>query len=289
MPKPNRRWLRFTPDRLILGLLAVEGFLWLSERFRWFPFNEHKGWTVLIAVVSVGVAFLVMLLWFVASLLCRWRFQFSIRCLLVLVVVVAIPCSWLAAEMKKARQQREEVAAIEGLGICVAYGYKFDQIGGQWPLGREELPGHPWLRCFLGDDFFADVVDVSFFDSEVNDAVLEHLTVLPRLQDLTLFSSRVSDLGLEFIGKLTQLEHLTVADSHITDCGLKHLTRLTQLQYLCLDGNDITDTGLDHLKGLTKLEYLSLRDTRVTAEGVKKLQQALPNCEIFWGQRASSH
>ena len=33
----------------MLGLLAVEGFLLLSEWFRWFPFNEHKGWTVLIA------------------------------------------------------------------------------------------------------------------------------------------------------------------------------------------------------------------------------------------------
>jgi hypothetical protein len=28
------RWYRLTPDRLILGLLAVEGLLWLSERFR---------------------------------------------------------------------------------------------------------------------------------------------------------------------------------------------------------------------------------------------------------------
>ena len=52
-PKP--RWYRLTPDRLVLLLLAVEGLLWLSERFCWFPFNQHKGWTVLIAVASVGV------------------------------------------------------------------------------------------------------------------------------------------------------------------------------------------------------------------------------------------
>ena len=30
-------------------LLAVEGFLLLSAWFRWFAFNQHKGWTVLIA------------------------------------------------------------------------------------------------------------------------------------------------------------------------------------------------------------------------------------------------
>ena len=49
-PEPNRRWFRLTPDRLMVGLLALEGFLLLSEWFRWFPFNQHKGWTVLIAM-----------------------------------------------------------------------------------------------------------------------------------------------------------------------------------------------------------------------------------------------
>ncbi|MGD0899850.1 MAG: hypothetical protein ABR915_18615 [Thermoguttaceae bacterium] len=34
------RWYRLTPDRLIVGLLALEGFLFLSERFRWFGFTD---------------------------------------------------------------------------------------------------------------------------------------------------------------------------------------------------------------------------------------------------------
>lgn len=33
---PNRRWHLLTPDRLIFGLLAAEGFLLLSEQFQWF-------------------------------------------------------------------------------------------------------------------------------------------------------------------------------------------------------------------------------------------------------------
>jgi len=42
----------------------VEGFLLLSERFRWFAFNEQQGWPVLIAIGVVCVAVLVMLFWF---------------------------------------------------------------------------------------------------------------------------------------------------------------------------------------------------------------------------------
>ncbi len=93
-PTPTRRRFHPTPAWLVLGMLVMEGLLWLSERYRWFSFNEHKGWTVAV----VAAAFFLMLGSFVASLLFRWRFQFSIRSLLVLTVAVAVPCSWLAVE-----------------------------------------------------------------------------------------------------------------------------------------------------------------------------------------------
>ena len=41
-PKSRLRWYRLTPDRLLIALLPIEGLLLLSERFRWFPFNEHQ-------------------------------------------------------------------------------------------------------------------------------------------------------------------------------------------------------------------------------------------------------
>ena len=52
--KPQGRWFRLSPDRSVIGLLLAICLLWLSERFQWFGFNHHKGWTVLIAVAAVG-------------------------------------------------------------------------------------------------------------------------------------------------------------------------------------------------------------------------------------------
>ena len=104
--EPKSRWFHFTPGHLILGLLAVEGLLLLSERIPLFP----KGWAVLIAIAAIAVVVLLMLLWWLASILFRWRFQFSIRSLMVLVVAVAITFSWLAVEMKKARNQEAAVS-----------------------------------------------------------------------------------------------------------------------------------------------------------------------------------
>jgi hypothetical protein len=152
-PTPKRRLFRLTHDHFVIGLLVAECLLWLSERFRWFPFNSHAGWTVLIAVAAVGVAFLFILFWFIASLLFRCRFQFSIRSLLVLVVVVAVPSSWLGAEIRQAKREREAAAALEKLGGSVE----------RWTPERWGTPSGPqWLRSVLGDNFFDAVWGASF-------------------------------------------------------------------------------------------------------------------------------
>ncbi len=119
--EPKRRWYRPAPAWLVYASLAITGLLFLSERWRWFWFNERKGWTVLVAVAGLGMALLLMTLWFVVALLFRCRFQFSIRSLLVLVVAVALPCSWLAVEIKEAKRQQNDVAALASLNADVLF------------------------------------------------------------------------------------------------------------------------------------------------------------------------
>ena len=57
-------------------------------------------------------------------------------------------------------------------------------------------------------------------------------------------------------------------------------TRATGQRILSLTGTDVTDAGLERLKGLSKLQRLKLQGTAVTEEGVKKLQESLPECKI---------
>jgi len=92
----------------------------------------------------------------------------------------------------------------------------------------------------------------------------------------------VSDNVLERLAKLPRIGALILDDTPITDAGLARLKGLRQLQKLSLDNTRITDAGLEHLTGFTQLEWLGIENTKVTAEGVKKLQKALPKCEIYW-------
>jgi hypothetical protein len=292
--KARCRWFRLTPDRVVLGLLAVEGFLLLSEWFRWFPFNEHKGWTVLIAAATVVVAMLLMFLWFLAALVFRWRFQFSILALLALTVVVAVLCGRLAPERERARKQRDVVEEIKKAGGTVFYDYQLDPAGAEIPGAKP--PGPAWLRKLLGDDLLVDVTRVDltgpgFGDgwldrikalaqlqslwlngADVGDAGLEHLKGLTQLQELHLSGTAVTDAGLEHLKGLPKLQELYLGGIMVSDAGLKHLERLTRLEALWLNGTKIGDAGLKHLKGLTQLQGLNLSQTKVSDAGLGYLK-----------------
>ena len=113
-----------------------------------------------------------------------------------------------------------------------------------------------------------------------SDLVIEFTTGSGRRNQ---FSPRFADSFVEllaYVKGLTKLEVLNL-DNQATDSVLAHLRELRNLRSLSLNWcKAVTDDGLEHLEGLTNLRTLSLGSTQVTDEGVKRLQQALPDCEI---------
>ncbi len=296
-PQSNRRWYRLTPDRAVLGLLAVEGLFLLSERFRWFAFNQHKGWTVLIAAATVAVTLLLLGLWFLAALVFRLRFQFSLLTLFVLTLVAAVPCSWLATEMQQAERQRAAVEAITGGSPVyddereVSNGFVYEDRFG--PFGPTDQPnwferigvdfdfnigGAPpawpqnWLEK-LGKDFFQNAVAVDLFSGEDVHAKCELLKRLPELGRLRVVSDKVTDADLEHLNGLSQLKELIVGCPSVTDAGLEPLAGLKKLKTLAFVSAKITDAGLPRLEALENLDELWLSDTKVTDGGLERLRR----------------
>jgi hypothetical protein len=152
----------------------------------------------------------------------RW-YQFSLRTLLILVALCALPCSWFATRIQRAERQRKAVEALFSRHPNIVINY-----------GDTTAPAT--VRRLLGDGFFVDVEQIivcgvpGFSDS-----------------DMVYFESFPGLTEMAFIG-----------------------------------GDGITDAGLAHLMGLSKLQNLNLSGTKVTVEGVRKLQQAIPRCQIDW-------
>ena len=175
--------------------------------------------------------------------------QFSLRTLMVLVVLVSAALGWLGMKVRQARIRREAVSKLQEVGGTVYYDY--DRDIDPRPSGLK------WAWDLLGHDFFLDVDSVN-------------------LQDCP-----VTDVGLVRLQPLTHLRWLSLTNTHVTDAGLEHLKGLRQLKRLELGSTGITDAGLEHLRVLSQLYELHLNGTQITDEGVAELQKALPNLTVY--------
>ena len=190
----------------------------------------------------------------------RW-YQFRLRSICILTLLVVIACSWLTVTIRNQRKQKAAAEAIEKAGGWV----------------KSE---RTWLGKLLRDDSWMQVNAVGLDNTGITDAGLVHLQGLKQLQSLGLDNTKVTDAGLMHLQGLSQLQTLSLVNTEVTDAGLVHLQGLSKLQWLWLYDTQVTDAGLVHLQELNDLYYLGLSGTRVTDQGVKKLQQALPNCTI---------
>ena len=255
------RLYRITPDHLMVILSAALGVLLLSEWFCCFPLNEQKGYTILAALVTVAAALVFMLLWFIRAITLARRFQFSLRSLMVLVVVVSILCSWFSVKLRAARRQERAVATLWKYRGIVRYDYQ------SIPGASTPPPAPMWLMHLLGGDFFHDLhlVDLAA-DETFTDQTAACLEDVPQLDTFRLSRAALSDDGLVHVGNMRGLKHLT----------LQHMP--------------ITDAGLEHLKTLGGLKKLVFNNTQVTDEGLKKLRPALPKCKIVrYGPPLQTH
>jgi hypothetical protein len=279
------------PADLLLLFVAAQVFLWLSECCGWFEFNEHKGYTVLVAVAVIAPLFPLVLLWLLVCWLFRWRLRFGVRGIVLLTVTLALPFGWLGISMVQAWQQRNAVQyARKSLGAHVEYDYEFDPARGRAAMP----PGPPLLREWLGNDFFSRVDNVAFL--RATDEKLAHLTGMGRIRSLGIGGTEVAGPGLkylrclgleslshdggvitdetlEYVKGLRDLKHLHLTSTKITDAGLEHLKWLHNLRRLELVGAKITDDGLERFKSLPHLERLSLSYNRIGDAGLQHLGQ----------------
>ena len=131
-------------------------------------------------------------------------------------------------------------------------------------------------------------------DSSMGDAGLEHVCLLPKLQQLCLARTAVTnhglshisslpnlkaldlscnyegvgDEGLEALAGLVNMETLDLGETGVTRAGLAHLASMSCLKNLHLDYTNVGDEGIVHLSKLTYLEGLYLDGTGINNHGV---------------------
>src|SRR5690242_160777 len=116
----------------------------------------------------------------------RW-FRFSLKTLL---LAVTILCVWLGSKVHDARRQRRAVEILEKAGAHIWFDYQEIPDG----FTTNSAPAGPvWLREFLGDEFFRDVVSVGVANSSISQGDFEEIANLPGLKGLMLWNVAIEN------------------------------------------------------------------------------------------------
>ena len=176
-----------------------------------------------------------------------WRrfLRFSVRGLIVLVLVVGAGLGWIVRE---AHIQRDAVAAITTIGGEVNYDWEWCD-GAPVPGAQPSAPR--WLVDLLGVDYFGHATRVSYFRGSLDRLRARTAEVGARLSELRAKMNEA--FGSAHYEPVTQeqrqkLSELTMGDVKAFAAKLKEVDQLSHREVR------FTDEDVAHLKWLTRVE-----------------------------------
>jgi len=212
----------------------------------------------------------------------RWL-QFSVRTLLVLMLLACIPLGWVRIELNRIAREDEAVAAILELGGSVSF--EGDRFGPPNPAKAKPA----WLRRLVGDRYFRRVESVHLPRGS-DDMAVGHLAGLRTVKLLTLRGARASGPAFGPIWRHRELTSLDLSSTAIGDEEAAGLAGLAQLKDLELANTAVTDrTAKVLLESLPQLSRLDLRGTHVSMAAAERIESARgrPSSGFTWSPAPS--
>ncbi|MBS0260785.1 MAG: SMI1/KNR4 family protein [Planctomycetes bacterium] len=122
--------------------------------------------------------------------------------------------------------------------------------------------------------------DLSLGQSQVTGSGLRFLQKLRKLEELSLYQSAMTGLGLSELKGFPALKQLDLSLTQVDDAGMDYLSRLQSLEIVLLERTQITDAAIPALARCPSLKFVNANETAVTFDGVLRLKQLRPDCEI---------
>ena len=190
----------------------------------------------------------------------RGVFRFSLRRLLICVVVLAVGMALLLRPAWQRHRIHQQIAAWGG---AVYESNSVLALPTETARQRLRHAYWQWIESLLGKDFSDSCMRIEFSGTSAKD-------------DDLLFLAQCSDLRSIFVNNADVGDSLAAA-----------LSKLPQLFTVDFEGTRITDAGLERLSACRNLGSINVTETFATRAGVAKLQEALPAAEIHWSTSVS--
>lgn len=118
--------------------------------------------------------------------------------------------------------------------------------------------------------------------TSVADDCLPLLKNLGQLETFRASYAKLTDEGLAHFQSCSSLKELSLGHSAMTDVGLANFQKCRDLSRLDVMSCGVSDASIPLISSFKNLTFLELKGNKITPDGVEKLRQALPNCEITW-------
>jgi Leucine-rich repeat (LRR) protein len=214
----------------------------------------------------------------------RRRFQFSLRVLLLLMLVAALPLSWIATRRVHTTRERAAIDDIRRLGGQFAFFGRKEWFGWKPPRWLYQMTGGGPRTAVLWfpepsefSDAHADLLlrldplpQVSLHNTRITDRALNAVAGHDGIERLDLKRTAVTDTGVRHVAGMSRLTSLDLRGTKVTHSGLELVGRMPELKVLELGGHLINDRAIEHLKGL-QLVWVGARETAITDESLELL------------------
>lgn len=192
-----------------------------------------------------------------------WFRQFSIRSLLLLMLVTAVAVGWLGNEVRVARDQNAVVQRFREDGISVSLESR----------NRKLVPESELTRRIFGESFFFAAFRIHA-TKYVSADLLSSIERLPPLVDVFLNNTQANDETVRVIAASDRLEQLFLGATEITDRGLEHFVDHPALFSLVVFDTKVTNLGMDSICDVPKLKSLAIQQTSITDAAVRALVES---------------
>jgi len=288
----NRWFRRACMALLVVHYASIPLFLWFGD-LRWSYLVDalSESSDALSAVLQTAVLYAAgqALIWW-ALLSARRRakresdergpWQFTLKELLVVPVVLALALGAIVAEYRRAERQQRAVAELQKAGARVRPTFWHDGFENKFlPTGvfSDVFEVSCYNKAEIRDEHLAQVEHfpllcyIDLTGTQITDAGLAHLSTRRYLSGVILRNTAVTDAGLRHLAKAKRLCHLTLSNTRITDAGLAELRELPRLRYLRLDGTGVTDAGMAEVGQMESLDELVLTGMKISDAGLRHL------------------
>lgn len=198
----------------------------------------------------------------------RW-YQFSLRTLVVVMLLVSLVLGYWGYARRRAQRQWEAVRVIEAAGGYVSLYKELLED----PFSDDSLTSDlPNWRKRLGIECPAvTAIEVSLFNQSGKD-IMPYLRDLPQLKEIILHGDWLDDEGMKGLSGCTNLIHLDIESDQITDAGVLGIAGNKNLQKLRVSSEQLTDRGIAVVAQLPKLRSLVWPSANTTGNGLVHLR-----------------